>query len=172
MSALSFSPPLYPSLTPRPKHSFLHPHWWLDKLAYTGSSLQLVNGVLLLLSSVFLSLSPSPSPSPAFPLRADPSCPTSRFFTARIAYGGYMTYVLWFLLENPRVSPALRWGFRAANLALNGESSRVESRSRILSWLHAYSQPPTSIPNPTLNPNPDSPPSLSAEQSSIGPGSG
>lgn len=32
-----------------------------------------------------------------------------------------MTYVLWHLLDNPRMSPSLRWGFRAANIALNGE---------------------------------------------------
>lgn len=31
-----------------------------------------------------------------------------------------MTYVLWHLLDNPRMSPSLRWGFRAANIALNG----------------------------------------------------
>ncbi|ORY74265.1 TLC domain-domain-containing protein [Leucosporidium creatinivorum] len=70
---------------------FLHPHWWLDKLNVTGSVLQLVNGAFLLLS----------------------------FFGARIAWGGYMTYVLWHLLDNPRMSPSLRWGFRAANIALN-----------------------------------------------------
>lgn len=72
---------------------FLHIHWWLDKLNMTGSIFQLVNGVLLIAS----------------------------FFGARIAYGGYMTFVLWRLLDDPRINPALRWGFRAANIALNGQ---------------------------------------------------
>ncbi|SCZ93538.1 BZ3500_MvSof-1268-A1-R1_Chr6-3g08725 [Microbotryum saponariae] len=70
---------------------FLHPHWWLDKLNMTGSTLQLANGVALL----------------------------SAFFGARIVYGGLMTYRLWNLLDAPNIDPKLRWGFRAANLALN-----------------------------------------------------
>ncbi|KAM0754990.1 hypothetical protein T439DRAFT_377387 [Meredithblackwellia eburnea MCA 4105] len=71
---------------------FLHPHWFMDKLGMTGSTLQLVNGGLLLGS----------------------------FFGARICYGGLMTYRLWNLLDDPRISPAMRWGFRTANLALCG----------------------------------------------------
>ncbi|SCV67659.1 BQ2448_5270 [Microbotryum intermedium] len=70
---------------------FLHPHWWLDKLNMTGSTLQLANGVALI----------------------------SAFFGARICYGGLMTYRLWKLLDAPNIDPKLRWGFRAANLALN-----------------------------------------------------
>ncbi|SGY16504.1 BQ5605_C012g06889 [Microbotryum silenes-dioicae] len=71
--------------------SFLHPHWWLDKLNMTGSTLQLANGFALL----------------------------SAFFGARIVYGGLMTYRLWNLLDARNIDPKLRWGFRAANLALN-----------------------------------------------------
>ncbi|KDE04908.1 hypothetical protein MVLG_04665 [Microbotryum lychnidis-dioicae p1A1 Lamole] len=70
---------------------FLHPHWWLDKLNMTGSTLQLANGFALL----------------------------SAFFGARIVYGGLMTYRLWNLLDARNIDPKLRWGFRAANLALN-----------------------------------------------------
>ena len=33
-----------------------------------------------------------------------------------------MTYVLWKLLDDPKVAPSLRWGFRAANIALNRSS--------------------------------------------------
>lgn len=71
---------------------FLHPHWFLDKLDMTGSTLQLVNGVCLL----------------------------ATFFGARICYGGYNTVVLWRLLDDPRITPFMRWGFRFANLALCG----------------------------------------------------
>ena len=71
--------------------SFLHPHWWLDKLDMTGSSLQLVNGIFLVLS----------------------------FFGARIVYGASQTIVLWNVLDDPRISDTFRWGFRLANIALN-----------------------------------------------------
>lgn len=33
-----------------------------------------------------------------------------------------MTYVLWNLLDDPRIPPTLKWGFRVANLALMGAS--------------------------------------------------
>ncbi|KAL8286476.1 hypothetical protein RQP46_004493 [Phenoliferia psychrophenolica] len=64
----------------------------VHKLGMTGSTLQLVNGVCLL----------------------------ATFFGARICYGGYMTTRLWSLLDDPRITPSLRWGFRTANLALCG----------------------------------------------------
>jgi len=70
---------------------FLHIHWWLDKLGKTGSMAQLINGVLLLCS----------------------------FFCTRVAYGGYRSVLLWRTLDDPRVWPMMRWGFRAACIALN-----------------------------------------------------
>ncbi|KAI5474343.1 TRAM/LAG1/CLN8-like domain-containing protein [Pseudohyphozyma bogoriensis] len=69
---------------------FLHPHWYLDKLNLTGSLLQLINGVFLL----------------------------SSFFGARVAYGLLNTYRLWKVVEDPRLDPSMKWGFRAANIAL------------------------------------------------------
>jgi len=112
VSALPVSSTLSLTLASSP-HSFLHPHWWLDKLNMTGSVLQLVNGAFLLLSFVRLSTF-------AFPQPLTLLSSLDSFFGARIAWGGYMTYVLWHLLDNPRMSPSLRWGFRAANIALNG----------------------------------------------------
>ncbi|KAK4053471.1 hypothetical protein OIV83_001638 [Microbotryomycetes sp. JL201] len=82
---------------------FLHPHWFLDKLNMTGSIIQLVNGVFLLLS----------------------------FLGARLCYGGYMTYKLWNLLDDDRISPSMRWGFRLANLALNGELMIISVQGRL-----------------------------------------
>lgn len=46
---------------------FLNFHWFMDKLGWTGSKIQLVNGVILLLT----------------------------FFGARIVFGTYMSYKLW-----------------------------------------------------------------------------
>ena len=43
------------------------------------------------------------------------------FLSSRIIYGGYMTLVLWRALDEPHVPNNLRWGFRAANLALTCE---------------------------------------------------
>ena len=41
-----------------------------------------------------------------------------------------MTYTLWHLLNEPRIPPVLRWGFRVANMALNGEAGSQEPCSR------------------------------------------
>ena len=88
----------YAVLTTTIRHAdadrFLHPHWWLDKLDMTGSTIQLVNGIFLVLS----------------------------FFGARIVYGGMQTIVLWKLLDDPRIGDTFRWGFRLANIALNRSS--------------------------------------------------
>ena len=90
----------------------------------TGSIAQLVNGVLLMASSVLSSLLLSPHLPPQLPLlspKTDPNATARSFFGARICFGAYMTYKLWRLLDDPRISPAMRWGFRTANLALNGK---------------------------------------------------
>lgn len=42
-----------------------------------------------------------------------------RFFCTRVAYGGYRSVLLWRTLDDPRVWPMMRWGFRAACIALN-----------------------------------------------------
>ena len=78
----------------RRRRRFLHPHWWLDKLDMTGSSIQLINGIFLVLS----------------------------FFGARIVYGAMQTVVLWKVLDDPRIGDTFRWGFRLANIALNRSS--------------------------------------------------
>lgn len=36
-----------------------------------------------------------------------------------------MTIVLWKVLDDPAVPPTLRWGFRAANVALDCEPSAL-----------------------------------------------
>jgi len=82
----------------------------------TGSIAQLVNGVALIAASV------EPSSFAFVSARTDTPAPSLRsFIGARIVYGGYMTLVLWPTLDSPNVSPAMRWGFRVANLALQGE---------------------------------------------------
>lgn len=81
----------------------------------TGSTLQLVNGVCLLATCARLSMHEDCKSV------ADNST-LCRFFGARICYGGIMTARLWPLLEDARISSAMRWGFRLANLALCGLS--------------------------------------------------
>ncbi|KZT39306.1 DUF887-domain-containing protein [Sistotremastrum suecicum HHB10207 ss-3] len=53
---------------------FLNIHWWLDKTGRTGSTIQLINGIVLL----------------------------STFFCVRIVYGAYVTYHFWQALYSAR----------------------------------------------------------------------